>query len=478
MMKRSILLLGALGVTLGANAQLQQTSVVQMHVQDAGSNTPLPVQVERAVRNHPMDQAKGAAIKTRWYNYVDQLAKANPNITASGSNNYVNYPYMWVDGTAMGIYTAANGVDQEADTIKLESLGSVLHPFWSGYNGSGDWPNGTAAMKSTDAYTVDSIVFYGLYGRQNTGSYIDTLRISYTYGNGGTSNLPIYYYSNMRTNYGTDTVRSAFPWFNPIKNIMMKPRTSTSTAPVMTKDVLLTDLDTGFVTAGVAANFSVPAGNLVAAGITFISGDPSFTTGDTVFRGATLNPNEPFKHGMFRPQVFVERLVVSRTPNFATYTPGNYNVGVFAQYPSDDSLYYPAWAWTTNNGTGASTYQFPYVDWKITCDCKGIGDVDTGGNDTSKSVAGFEQKAAIGMPFPNPAANSVVLPLQMKQAAAVKATLSNMMGQVIATQDLGKLAAGQTEKITFSTANLSNGVYMITIEADGNTITKRLAVTR
>ena len=236
MMKRSILLLGALGVTLGANAQLQQTSVVQMHVKDAGYSTPLPVQTDLAVRSHSsVDQAKGAAIKTRWYNYVDQLAKANPNITASGTNYYVNYPYMWVDGTGQGIYTAANGVDQEADTIKLESLGSVLHPFWNGYNGSGDWPRGTMAMKNSNPYTVDSIVFYGVYGRQNTGSYIDTLRISYTYGNGGTTNLPIYYFTDftfMRNNYGTDTVRSAFPWFNPVKNIMMKPRTSTSSAPM------------------------------------------------------------------------------------------------------------------------------------------------------------------------------------------------------------------------------------------------------
>lgn len=475
MMKRSILLLGALGVTLGANAQLQQTSVVQLHLQDAGTNMSLPVQESHvAKRAVSMDQHKGAAMKTRWYNYVDQLAKGNPNITASGSNNYVNYPYMWVDGTGAGIYLAANGVDQEADTIKLESLGSVLHPFWSGYNGSGDWPKGTAAMKNTDAYTVDSIVFYGLYGRQNTGSYIDTLRISYTYGNGGATNLPIYYYSNMFANYNVDTVRSAFPWINPVKNVMMKPRTSTSTAPVLTKDVLLTNMDTGFVTAGIAANFSVPAGNIAAAAVTFISGDPTFTPGDTVFRGATLNPLEPFKHGMFRPQIFVERLVSGSTPNFATYTPGNYNVGVFAQYPSDDSLYYPTWAWTTNNGTGASVYQFPYVDWKISCDCKGIGDVDTPGT----GVGNISNTANIGMPYPNPATNSVALPVEMKEAAAVKATLSNMMGQVVATQDLGKLSARQHMNITFSTAGLADGIYLITVEANGNQITRRVAVTR
>ncbi len=466
MMKRSILLLGALGVSLGASAQLQQASVVQKPAMDAGTHTALPVHVNRIVRGESMDQQKGTATTTRLYNYVDQLAKANPAILASNSN-YDNYPYMWFDASAKGIYSDANG-NPEADSIKLISLGSIMHPFWAGYNGTGDWPRGTMMMTNTDAYTVDSITFYGVYGRPNSRtSVVDTLRIAYTYGGAAAgSNLPIYYFTGMTSKYGTDTVRSAFCRFDPIRHVMTKPPTSTGPT-VAWKDVLLTSTDTGFVAASIAPAMSVPAGNLVAATVTFISGDNTYTPGDTVFRGASLNPTEPFKYGMFRPQIFVEKLVSGTTPGFATYAKGNYNAGVFAQFPVSDSLYYPNWAWSTGGGTGASVYQFPYVDWKISCtSCNGL------------SVADISKTATVGLPYPNPANNSVSLPIEMKESAVVNASLHNMMGQVIATQSLGKLGAHQQATINFSTANLSNGIYFITVEANGNQVSKRVAVTR
>jgi len=308
---------------------------------------------------------------------------------------------------------------------------------------------------------------------------IDTLRIAYTYGGGSAnSNLPIYYYTGMMANYGYDTVRSAIPSFDLVRHIMYKPTTSTGPA-IQVKDVLLTSADTGFVVAAINANLAVPAGNLVAATITFISGDASFVPGDTAFRGATLNPIEPFKYGMFRPQTFVEKVTSGTNPGFPTYTPGNYNSGQFEQLPNtdpqSDATYYPNWAWTTQNGTGASSYQFPYVDWKITCaNCKHIGDTTGPGT----SVANLTNTANIGMPYPNPATNSVMLPVEMKTSAAVTATLSDMMGQVVATQNLGTLAAHQSKTITFSTSNLAAGIYLITVEANGNHETKRVAITR
>ncbi len=473
-MKRSLLLLGALGVTLGASAQQQQPSVVQMHLKDAGMNMPVPVASQyRATRSESMDQPKAAGNKTRIYNYVDQLAKANPSILASNSN-YVFYPYMWFSADGMGIYSDGSG-GYEADTIKLMSVASSMHPFWAGYNGSGDWPNGTMITTSTSNYTVDSITFYGVYGRPNSrASVVDTLRIAYTYG-GATSgsNLPIYYFTDfttMHSRYGYDTVRGVFAYMDPARHIMMKKVGGTGPV-VQSKDVLLTSSDTGFVVASVAAGMSVPAGNLVAASITFISGDVTFVPGDTVFRSSTISPTEPFKYGMFRPQVFVEKLASGTTPGFPTYTPKNYNNGMFVQYPASDSLYYPNWAWS--GGSGASSYQFPYVDWRISCPtCAAIGDGNSG------SVANISETANIGLPYPNPATNNVTLPVDMKEAAVVTAKLSNMVGQVIATQNLGKLAAQQHANITFSTAGLADGIYMITVEANGNQVTKRVAVTR
>ncbi|RYD52846.1 MAG: T9SS type A sorting domain-containing protein [Sphingobacteriales bacterium] len=77
---------------------------------------------------------------------------------------------------------------------------------------------------------------------------------------------------------------------------------------------------------------------------------------------------------------------------------------------------------------------------------------------------------------PNPANNEFTVPVTLANAADVKVLLTNPVGQLVATQQLGKVAAGQTATATFNTAGLSNGIYFYTVEAGTERITNRIVV--
>lgn len=82
----------------------------------------------------------------------------------------------------------------------------------------------------------------------------------------------------------------------------------------------------------------------------------------------------------------------------------------------------------------------------------------------------------LGTARPNPAQSEFTVPVTLKAASNVVVTLTNPMGQVVATQNLGKVAAGQTTNAVFNTTALSNGVYFYTVEAGGERITNRVVV--
>jgi hypothetical protein len=467
MMRKSLLLIAATGVALGANAQLKTApSIVEVKTRSAERQA---VALENP--RLPVGPAKVAGLKTRYYNYVDHLEQVTPGVLSS---THLSAPYMWFDMNGMGVYS--NGLD----TINMPSFGSVLHPQWTGFNStSTGYTKGTMVVGANNAYTVDSIWVAGYYGRPNSGTFVDTLRIAYTYGRGQNTNIPTYvWYDNpsspfLKTHYGVDSLYAAGLAYDLAKHTMYKPSTSTGPA-IMFKDILLTATDTGGHSWGIAAGLSVPAGatgtsgNLVAATFTFISGAP-FVPYDTVFRGTSVNANEPFKYGMVRPYIYIEKGTAA-SPDWATYVTGNYNSGQYELLPEtspqSSAAYSPNWVWSTNSGANASTLQFPYVDWKISCPtCSGL------------SVNDITSYITVGQPYPNPANNTVSMPVTMKETSSVNATLSNIMGQVVASQNLGQLAARQSKNVTFSTANLAEGIYILTIEVNGEHMAKRVAVT-
>jgi hypothetical protein len=75
--------------------------------------------------------------------------------------------------------------------------------------------------------------------------------------------------------------------------------------------------------------------------------------------------------------------------------------------------------------------------------------------------------------YPNPANNQVTLTFNVAEATDVNVTVSNTMGQVLKSQNLGRVTSG---KAVFSTSDLASGVYFYTVEANGQRSSGKLRI--
>jgi hypothetical protein len=82
----------------------------------------------------------------------------------------------------------------------------------------------------------------------------------------------------------------------------------------------------------------------------------------------------------------------------------------------------------------------------------------------------------VGNAYPNPAKSKLFVPFNVNERTEVKATLTNTLGQVVSEQIVGKFNAKESGKATFDVSQLSNGVYFYTIEANGQQLTRKVAV--
>jgi len=96
----------------------------------------------------------------------------------------------------------------------------------------------------------------------------------------------------------------------------------------------------------------------------------------------------------------------------------------------------------------------------------------------SKKLVGVKEIVGltIGEAFPNPANTVLNIPVGATATTAVKVRIQNVMGQQILSQDLGTINAGQQKNAVFNTSELSAGVYLYSIEANGERITRRIVI--
>ncbi len=456
-MKKTLLLIASGIVALSVGAQERTISV---------SANPIQNNYDYRAVKEAINQRDAAARTTaadRWFSYVDYF---DLNETAFSSSIALAAPYLWKDTMAVMAYSSASGGTtwQHNRTV---SLGLVADLAYSGFNNFDYFP-GLMNITSTSTYSVDSIRFFGRYGfNPLKTSVVDTLRVSFVYGNGDAS-ADIYRANTTNpvvlANYGlasTDTLKNHRMRFDSTVT-----RANGSTAVV--KDILLDNTRWGdtlsngtFVGAiaigATAAGVSIPANNMIGASLTFISGDPTFVAHDTVF-GSTLG----YKYNMFRP--FVAYKGTTSTPQFASYSPLDRNNGMFKTLP-DTTLgwggqYIPMWFWSASGG--ASTNQYPYIDFHVKCAACGI----TG------SVNDVAQITRIDA-YPNPANGTVNVPFTLSAASDVTVTLSNMLGQVVASSTFANTKNG---KAVFNTSILPTGIYTYTVSTNGKKSTGRIAV--
>jgi hypothetical protein len=153
---------------------------------------------------------KGTAGGSRWYNFVDMLSDIDPNVA---NNDHITW--LWHKADMLSMYGTT------LDTVWVRSFGTSLDPSTVLFNTSALYP-GQIAIKSTDAYKVDSAVVYGFYERKAGSTTVDTLKVSFIYGYGSTTNMPVYYFTGMMPSFGKDTVRFAHMFQDSVNNIAAK----------------------------------------------------------------------------------------------------------------------------------------------------------------------------------------------------------------------------------------------------------------
>jgi hypothetical protein len=91
------------------------------------------------------------------------------------------------------------------------------------------------------------------------------------------------------------------------------------------------------------------------------------------------------------------------------------------------------------------------------------------------SVAGGNKNLLNAKAYPNPANNELNIPVTLMNAADVHVSLTNAMGQVVASQTVKNITSG---KAVFNTASLCSGIYFYTVEAGGERKTGRVTIAR
>lgn len=81
----------------------------------------------------------------------------------------------------------------------------------------------------------------------------------------------------------------------------------------------------------------------------------------------------------------------------------------------------------------------------------------------------------VGNAYPNPANGVATIPVTLEHASPITITVRNVMGQQVYNEQQGKRLAGDYE-LKLNTNGWESGVYLYTVTADGQQVTRRLVV--
>lgn len=366
---------------------------------------------------------------------------------------------LWNDTTSIVGYDNAGTPTYYNST--WTSVGLSFDPISSAWNDTTLF-HGQIGISGTDAYVIDSIMILGSYLRPAiAGTYTDQLRIAMVYGDGsGTSDLPGYYFTGM-SDYGVDTLEFIDMLHDSLNNqagVTTAPGSVVSYTFNLTKD----DTATNFVRV-YPVHLAVPAANFASASLGFLSGDPSYVPFDTVqYADGTM------KHGQFMADVVFAS--DGSSAQFPVYSIADQTNGYFKREGSGDAgwggNYIPNWAWSNATTGAASGLQYPYINYHVSCaTCATLGT-------SVVNVANVKNITSVNA-VPNPASNVVTINFSLASTSDVTVTVTDMLGNVVATQKANNLNNG---KATVNTADYAAGVYMYTVTANGERATGRFVV--
>lgn len=446
MKKQLLILLSAGSIAFSAEAQMSKQSVVLTapeFTSEARTIGSVDKSVHAALKGRTANRTTAGT--SRWYSYPGYFDTTAPS-TGLGVQ------IIWNDTSGQVIYTSGLAHN------RMVSTGVLFHPQFAGFNDASLYP-GEMSVGASNAYTIDSVNLYGIYGfNPAKTSVCDTLRLTFVKGDGSSSSDVYSAYFNNATllsNYGVSDTALFFKYYgyDSTKNTATGATRYSFNIPLCSTAWGDT-LDNGIWARTIAlpTPFNVDAGSMVGMSITFKSGDATFVPHDTLFRGSGFAAGI-YKYNLFRPLLIYNQS--GTAPTFAPYDPNDNNIGLYKTLPNSSNGwggdYIPMWAWSSTGGV-ASSLQHGYVDFHVSCPTCG----STGISNTANNIVSVKA-------MPNPADNKLNVTFDLATASDATVTLTNAVGQVVATQH----ASAKHGAVTFNTAAIPAGVYIYTVTANG-----------
>lgn len=400
----------------------------------------------------------------RWYSHWNMMDAFNNQVlsTNAATGNTFVFP-IWFDTSKTqrygnpAYYQAVNYLSMCQNVDPIRSL-MFNDPTFSS----------EIQIKSYNSYVVDSIAIRGAYVRMPSrpSSVVDTLIFSVIPQDNITffllkSNTT---YGSKIANYTTaDTLWANAPVdvdsinraaFAPVgtRAFWKEPLTATDGDTPNTTNNTVTVSTMLFKIPG--SGVSVPAGNMFAMTATFKSGDNSTTFYDSVVN-----------YHRFMP------LAGNISPgNVMPYIRKAQADGGFEDrsmsglmFSSDSSRYTPVINIEVFNTPDFSREVLNFAGHVVCGDCDPV----------SVGLVGKEIYEIDA--YPNPAADVVNIPFILTSNTDATVTLTNAVGQVVRTQSFNGIDRATA---TFNTNNLTNGIYLYTVEANGQRRSGRVMIAK
>lgn len=495
-MKKSILLLSAGLLVAGISHGQQASRSVLFHNGSAGNaqsseNVALAnSQVGRTVftQGTTVDFSTPAPTKnvgaktttggSRWYDYVNDIL---PLTSTAISNTGLD---IWWDTSSIMGYTGGTTI-YSGNTFVGVGLG--FNPTYTQWNDITLFA-GEYAITPTDNYTIDSVVVAGWYNRNPAKTLVkDTLILQFVVGDGtATSNLGTGSFSagsTTATHYGLAGALSFLRMYHDSINNRAGgiSGTTVTTLTTHTYKIILGSGDTNNSNALMGTQYprpggtdpiiSVPvlAGQYASMSVTFRSGDntyPAWPAHDTCrySDGTTVTG---YKYGCYRSDIIFAATSSGGTTAAWPYYDVNDKVsGYFRKNGAGGwgGEYIPNWPWYTTTTGDASSLQYPFIAYHTQCSTCNLISPILGVN----SVTDLSKVSV----SPNPATDVLNISFKLAQGANAKVTLTNMVGQVVATQN------STSGNVIMNTTALPAGIYVYTVDANGSHATGRVVVAK
>ena len=400
---------------------------------------------------------KTTAGGSRWYNQPESFGEYTGLISGTDPVNVFdaalfNTFIMWQDSAVT--YTGPDGIGIGMEAL---SMAQTFHPQSPLFNDINATPSSAGQIEVTNSrpYTIDSVSVLGFYNRRYT-DYVDTMIFTFVTETAGAKFAYFSYAGDVFANHGVDSFAALLYDTSDYQVRPMEQIPYSAGGPSLTgvrfkvplNDAVFADsFANGLHEISVAPGLNMPAGRILSVSVTFQSG-ADYTFGDTV-----------------------------TAYNYFAFISHETVAGGYLRHPDGDlneshMLFKDTSGTNIGNGLGLYTpgmaYTAPYslethnISWKVTCaTCEPVSVKDV--TSTIKQVEAY----------PNPANTIVNVPFTITKASDVTVSLTNVIGQQVASQSFRNTTGG---KAVFNTSSLPNGIYLYTVSANGEKLTKRIVV--